>query len=314
MSRPADACFSLLPFACAAAMWLASCQGDVQRAAPAANRPPSSTFVTSGDTVGSGAGGTYDTTGLGGWGGDIGVGGGIDEDGAAGSGGDQGDANCAFGTANEFYLSDLTWIGTATNGFGPVERDTSNGEMAPRDGRPMSISGMPFQKGLGVHANSSVEFGLGGKCKTFSAYVGADDEVSSASITFEVWVDGMRTYSSPALVRSGQAATLVEVDVSCASSLRLVVTDGVVDGNARDHADWGDARVTCVTRPGGAYVDASIDQGRDASVDQGRDASVDQGRDASVDQSRDSPTDASSAETVVTPEASDDASSDHRGR
>ena len=65
--------------------------------------------------MGSGAGGTYDTTGLGGWGGDFGVGGGFDEDGAAGSGGDQGDANCASGTASEFYLSDLNWIGTATN-------------------------------------------------------------------------------------------------------------------------------------------------------------------------------------------------------
>src|SRR6185436_14415279 len=156
-----------------------------------------------------------------------------------------------------------------TNGFGPVERDTSNGEAAAGDGRPMSIAGMPFAKGLGVHANSSVEFGLAGKCTTFSAYVGADDEVSSASVTFEVWVDGQRTFSSPQLVRSGQAAELVEIDVTCASSLRLVVTDGVVDGNSRDHADWGDAKVTCVTKPGGSYVDAAIDRGTSGSGGRG---------------------------------------------
>jgi hypothetical protein len=217
------------------------------------------------DTVGSGAGGTFDTTGFGGYGGDFGVGGGFDDDGAAGSGGaDDVDGGCATGITHDYYLSDLNWIGTPINGLGPVERDMSNGDAAAGDGRPMSIGGTPFEKGLGVHANSSVEFGLGGKCKTFSAYVGADDEVSAASITFEVWVNGQRSYSSPALVRSGQAPTLVELDVSCASSLRLVVTDGVVDGNVGDSADWGDAKVTCTSKPGASSADAAVDRAADA--------------------------------------------------
>jgi hypothetical protein len=300
MLRPAGARFSVVLLACAGAMWLASCEGDVQRAAPPANRPESTGTFTGDtvDTVGSGAGGTFDTTGLGGWGGDFGVGGGVDEDGAAGGGRTERDAQvdgCAVGPVTAFYLSDLNWIGTPVNGFGPVERDTSNGEMAAGDGHPMSISGTPFAKGLGVNANSSIEFGLGAKCRTFSAYVGADDEVSSASITFEVWVDGQRSYSSPSLVRSGQAPAFVTVDVSCASSLRLVVTDGVVDGNARDHADWGDAKVTCVSRPGTSYVDAAVDRStadardaRDASVD----SSVTPEPDASVDAPADRPQDA----------------------
>ncbi len=162
----------------------------------------------------------------------------------------------------------------------------------------MSIAGMGFAKGLGAHANSSIEFGLGGKCRTFTSYVGADDEVTGASITFEVWVDGKRAYSSPGLVRSGQVPALVSVDVSCASNLRLVVTDGVVDGNANDHADWADAKVTCVSRPGGALVDAAVDRGRDAPVDRGVDASVDRGVDASVDREIVSGDDASSDAVV----------------
>jgi hypothetical protein len=274
MARPAHA-RSLVAALASAVACLVSCGGDVQNAAPPANRPASTgTFSSGGPITSSGAGGTFDTTGFGGYGGDFGTGGGFDDDGAAGTGGagtggaGTGDADrCASGATDEYELSDLNWIGTPINGLGPVERDTSNGDAAAGDGRPISIGGTMFDKGLGVHANSSVTFGLGGKCKTFSAYVGADDEVSSASITFEVWVDGQRSYSSPSLVRSGQAPTFVEVDVSCASNLRLVVTDGVVDGNANDHADWGDAKVTCVSKPGGPVADASIDRGADATPD-----------------------------------------------
>src|SRR5262245_54700397 len=126
MSRPAGAWIPIVAFACTGAMYLASCEGDVQRAAPPANRPlTATTTFTSGDTVdtvGSGAGGTFDTTGLGGWGGDFGSGGGFDDDGAAGSGGDESDADvdgCAVGPTGAFYLSDLNWIGTPTNGAGP---------------------------------------------------------------------------------------------------------------------------------------------------------------------------------------------------
>jgi hypothetical protein len=296
MGRPVS--FPFLVCVSGGVIYLASCQGDLQTSAPPANRQPSvtTTFSTGDTTTFDTSSGTYDTTGLGGWGGDFGTGG-SDDDGSAGSGGDRGDADrCAVGATTEYFLSDLSWIGTPTNGFGPVERDTSNGEMAAGDGRPMSIAGMPFAKGLGVHANSSVEFGLAGKCTTFSAYVGADDEANSASITFEVWVDGQRMYSSPQLVRSGQAAELVEVDVTCASSLRLVVTDGVVDGNTRDHADWGDAKVTCVTKPGGSYVDAASDRSQGSGGAGGRDASDASRVDASsVDAAQDASTGAGGA-------------------
>ena len=159
-----------------------------------------------------------------------------------------GDA-CSVGIVGTFYVSDLNWVGTPVNGFGPVEKDSSNGDSLAGDGHPITIKGVTYAKGLGAHANSSIEYDLQGKCTTFSAYVGADDEVSAASITFEVWVDGQRSYSSPSLVVSGQPAAFVSVDVRCATSLRLVVTDGVVNGNTADHADWADAKLLCVAAP-----------------------------------------------------------------
>jgi hypothetical protein len=228
-----------------------------------------STSSGSGGFDPTGGGGDFGVGGDFGIGGDFGVGGDFGDDGGAldGAGG-----GCGLGATSTFELSDLNWIGTPVNGLGPVERDTSNGQAAAGDGGPMSIAGMGFAKGLGAHANSSIEFDLGGKCRTFTSFVGADDEVTGASITFEVWVDGKRAYSSPGLVRSGQAAAFVSVDVSCASNLRLVVTDGVVDGNANDHADWAEAKVTCVSRPGGALVDAAVDRRISSGDDAARDA------------------------------------------
>src|SRR5690348_6175404 len=143
MARP-HASFPFVAIALGGAMYLANCGGDVQNAAPSANRPPSMTFTSgqTGDTTG--AAGTFDSTGFGGYGGDFGTGG-SDDDGSAGSGGEGTDDasrdGCATGDTDTFFLSDLNWIGTPVNGFGPVERDTSNGEMAAGDGHPMSIAG-----------------------------------------------------------------------------------------------------------------------------------------------------------------------------
>ena len=53
------------------------------------------------------------------------------------------------------YLSDLPW-NFALSGYGPVERDMSNGETAPRDGHTLTLNGVIYAKGLGVHAPSSV--------------------------------------------------------------------------------------------------------------------------------------------------------------
>jgi hypothetical protein len=59
------------------------------------------------------------------------------------------------------YLSDLTPT-AAVNAWGPYERDRSNGENGPADGRPLTIRGTVYPKGLGVHAASSLTYALGG--------------------------------------------------------------------------------------------------------------------------------------------------------
>ncbi|MFI9832938.1 NPCBM/NEW2 domain-containing protein [Streptomyces sp. NPDC051913] len=140
-------------------------------------------------------------------------------------------------------LSDLPWL-SALSGWGPVERDTSNGENTAGDGHPITIGGVVYAKGLGVHAQSIIEYYTGKTCETVSADVGVDDEKGAAgTVAFEIWADGTKVASTGVLTNAMPAQPLT-ADVTGAQVVRLVVTDGG-DGLDSDHADWADARLSC---------------------------------------------------------------------
>ncbi|MEV6113970.1 NPCBM/NEW2 domain-containing protein [Streptomyces sp. NPDC052109] len=141
------------------------------------------------------------------------------------------------------YVSDLTWL-SATSGWGPVERDTSNGESAAGDGHPITIGGAVYAKGLGVHAPSDVAFYTGRACARVTADVGVDDEKGTkGTVAFEIWADGRKVASTGTLTNTMPAQPLT-ADVTGAQVIDLVVTDAG-DGNDSDHADWADARLSC---------------------------------------------------------------------
>lgn len=141
------------------------------------------------------------------------------------------------------YVSDLEWR-SSSNEWGPVERDTSNGENEALDGQTIRIGGVAYDKGLGIHANSAVDVPLGGNCRQLTAAIGVDDEVGSAgSVVFTVIADGEEVYRSQTL-RGTDGATPLTVDLSGADTVRLAVTDAG-DGQNADHADWAEAYLTC---------------------------------------------------------------------
>jgi hypothetical protein len=141
------------------------------------------------------------------------------------------------------YLSDRPWF-LERNGWGPVERDQNNGEQPRGDGRPISLGGTTFAKGLGVHADSEVRYYLAGACTSFEAVVGVDDEKGSdASVVFQVYADGAMVFQS-GLMTQGTPPQEIELGMNGVGELRLVVTDGG-NGAAGDHASWGDAIVRC---------------------------------------------------------------------
>jgi alpha-galactosidase len=145
--------------------------------------------------------------------------------------------------AGTSYLSDLPWT-SATNGWGPVERDTSNGEAAAGDGNPITIGGTVYAKGLGVNAPSTIAYYLGGSCSELTATVGVDDEKDGkGTVEFEVVADGKQIADSGVLKNSDGPKPLA-ADVTGVQDVQLVVTDGG-DGNDSDHADWANAQVTC---------------------------------------------------------------------
>ncbi|SOD92058.1 NPCBM/NEW2 domain-containing protein [Spirosoma fluviale] len=142
------------------------------------------------------------------------------------------------------YLSDLNWT-TASNGYGPVEKDRSNGEANAGDGRTLTLNGVTYPKGLGVHAASSITYSLNGQYTHFLSDIGIDDEIpngSCGSVTFEVYLDDVLAYNSGRM-NPAMPTKSIDLDVSGKQTLRLVVTNAG-DEPTCDHADWAGARLT----------------------------------------------------------------------
>ncbi len=149
----------------------------------------------------------------------------------------------ALSTGN---LSDQPWA-SATNGWGPVERNRSNGEQQSADGKTIRLGGVGYAKGLGVHASSRIAYALSGSCTSFQAEIGIDDEVrfqtTRGSVVFQVWADGNKLYDSGVMTHTTATKSL-NVNLTGRTRLELVVTDAG-DGNWYDHADWANPRVGC---------------------------------------------------------------------
>lgn len=139
------------------------------------------------------------------------------------------------------YLSDLDWI-SATSGWGPVEKDISNGEKQAGDGQKITLNGKSYNKGLGTHSASEIRYALDGNYTNFRSDIGIDDEVGAkGSAKFQVWADGTKLFDGG--VMSGDSATKqVDVDLAGKQELKLIVTDGGNNTNF-DHADWANARL-----------------------------------------------------------------------
>jgi alpha-galactosidase len=141
------------------------------------------------------------------------------------------------------YLSNLNWT-SMVNGWGPAERDCSNGESAAGDGRSLTLRGAVSAKGLGMPAPANVRYTLPSGCSQFQAQVGVDDETGvNGSVGFEVWANGSKLYSSAEMFGGGATAQ-VNLTLTGQTDLRLVVGGGT-NGINFDHADWAMARVTC---------------------------------------------------------------------
>ncbi len=131
------------------------------------------------------------------------------------------------------WLSDLD-IGKTQQGWGQPQKDKSV------DGAALRIGGRTFERGLGTHADSILYIKLAGGTHRFTAHVGVDDEVDQpGSVEFRVVADGKEVYTS-GMMRIGDAARAVDLDLSGIDTLILIVASGP-DGINYDHANWANA-------------------------------------------------------------------------
>ncbi|WP_305951720.1 NPCBM/NEW2 domain-containing protein [Emticicia oligotrophica] len=145
------------------------------------------------------------------------------------------------------YLSDNAPC-SSSNGWGPIEMNKSNGEYGQGDGTTIKLKGVEFKKGIGVHANSTINYHLNYNFGRFISSIGIDDEVANAiagtNVIFKVYKDNVLSYSS-GIVNKSTPTININIDVTGVNELRLEV-DQANDDSFSDHADWANARLHCV--------------------------------------------------------------------
>ncbi|MDO8682431.1 MAG: NPCBM/NEW2 domain-containing protein [Armatimonadota bacterium] len=105
-------------------------------------------------------------------------------------------------------------------------------------GKRIAIGQELYKRGLGMHAQAEAIYNLDGKWSKFTAFAGPNI-FERGSITMSVIVDGKTVWES-GLMRRGDDAKKVDVDINGANTLTLIVGDGG-DGQTNDAADWADA-------------------------------------------------------------------------
>jgi alpha-galactosidase len=115
-------------------------------------------------------------------------------------------------------------------------------------GKPLSIAGKTYEKGVGMHAAGEAHVCLDGRKGQFTACVGIDDNTKeNASVIFYVFTNKGVAFKS-AIMHKGDAPQSVEVDLKGVTDMYLVV-DPTADGNGYDHANWVDAKFTVQMPP-----------------------------------------------------------------
>jgi len=151
-----------------------------------------------------------------------------------------GSGAAGFWAAPDVHLSDLSPL-KATAGWNTVKSDRNI------VGKPLSLCGTAYEKGMGVHARSELVYALKPEYRRFVALVGIDDQAiadrkvdprgfaDKGSVVFEVSVDDDLLYRTPVLVPAQRWHIDLPLPAG-AHHLRLVVTDGGDDFQY----DWGD--------------------------------------------------------------------------
>jgi small nuclear ribonucleoprotein (snRNP)-like protein len=118
-------------------------------------------------------------------------------------------------------------------------------------GGVLRLDGRAFEKGLGVHSYCALTYPLEGGFKEFKVVVGLDDSVrylgepGFGAVVFKVLLDGKpaKECATGIVVRKGDKARALRVDVSKAKKLTLVADFDPTSLHVLGRANWADAHL-----------------------------------------------------------------------
>ena len=128
------------------------------------------------------------------------------------------------------YLSDLMTKASEQQ-WGDLRMDRSV------DGNPLTVNGFKYPKGIGTHANSSIEYILDGRYCILEGAVGLDDEQKHGKkIEASIYADNKLIYKS-GIMQGWIYPKYFRLNIAGAKEIKLLITDGG-DGINFDHGDW----------------------------------------------------------------------------
>jgi alpha-galactosidase len=128
-------------------------------------------------------------------------------------------------------VAEAGWFGTRF----PWRRDASV------SGRPLTLRGRVFERGLGVHSRSSLTYALDKKFSLLTGVIGLDDDGGAAGrVQFVVRGDGREMFR--ATLSGADEPKPLRVAVAGVERLELLV-DFARDEDTGDRADWASLRL-----------------------------------------------------------------------
>lgn len=108
-------------------------------------------------------------------------------------------------------------------------------------GHPLRIAKQVFERGIGTHSAAEIVYELEGKgYRRFYSKCGPQGDRGKTVMTFELHLDGEKVFDTGDM-KAGDPARYVDVDVTNAKELKLIVTPGSDGETKQDHANWVDA-------------------------------------------------------------------------
>jgi len=110
------------------------------------------------------------------------------------------------------------------------------------EGRPFRLGGRTYDRGLGTESRTLLAYKLKPGDRRFQALVGVDERAGPlGSVVFRVLVDGQERFASPVMTFR-EPPKAVDVDLED-GKLLILITEFGDRGDARDLADWVEARI-----------------------------------------------------------------------